>query len=101
QIFTENLMLVAPGGTLIFNGKPSKAVTRWINFQRNTALTGPNGAAATFQCAIPLAELSGQPIVAMLQQYADPQRKLAGLVCRYTYFRSLQKINTFKYSPSD
>lgn len=97
QVFTDNLMLQI-GQDVIFNAKPTKAVTRWINFQRNTFLSGPNGAAGTFQCVIPLADLDGQAIVPILQRYAVPGKTLAGLVFRYTLFRSLQKINTFKYA---
>lgn len=97
QIFTENLMLQDANGQVLFNAKPSKAITRWVNFQRNTLLTGPNGAAGTFQCVVPLSELQGQPIVDLLQQYPVAGKTLAGLVFRYTLFRSLQEINTFKY----
>ena len=97
QVFTENLMLQDANGQVLFNAKPSKAITRWINFQRNVALTGPNGAAGTFQCVVPLSELQGQPIVSLLQQYPVPGKTLAGLVFRYTLFRSLQEINTLKY----
>lgn len=97
QVFTDNLMLQV-GQNIIFNAKPTKAITRWINFQRNTLLNGPNGAAGTFQCVIPLSDLEGQAIVPILQAYALPGKTLAGLVFRYTLFRSLQQINTFKYA---
>jgi len=100
QVYGDNLRL-EQNGQVIFKGKPSKAVTRWINFQRNTFLTGPNGAAATFQSTIPITDLQGQPILDIFRQYADPNKTLAGLVFRYTMFRSLQEISTFKYSDND
>lgn len=96
QVFSDNLMLEKDGQALM-NGKPSKGATRWINFQRNTALNGPNGAAAMFQCVVPLAALAGQPIAGLLPATSPSGRPLAGVVFRYNIFRSLQPINTFKY----
>lgn len=100
QVFTDNLAMMT-GTQIIFNGKPSKAMTRWINFARNANLTGPNGAAATFQCVIPLAELQGQMILQGLPTTNPSTGKaLAGIVCRYTLYRPLQVYNYFKYTPS-
>jgi hypothetical protein len=96
QVFTDFLSLQFQN-TFLMSGKPSKASTRWINFQRNANLTGPNGAAATFQCAIPLDELTGQPILAGMPTTSPDGRALAGVVCQYSMFRSMQPINTFKY----
>ncbi len=100
QVFSDNLLL-EKDGTAILSGNPSKAVTRWINFQRNTAINGPNGAAGTFQCTVPLSEIQDEPIFAMMQPYLDQSKQLAGIVFRYTMFRSMQKINTFKYNNAD
>jgi hypothetical protein len=99
QIFADFLTL-EKSGEAIFSGKPSKSVTRWINFQRNTNLGGPNGAAGSFQCVVPLEEIAGQPIVEILSQ-GNEGKPLAGLVFRYVLYRNLQKINTFKYSQSE
>lgn len=100
QVFTDNLAMMTDT-QVVFNGKPSKAMTRWINFQRNANLTGPNGAAATFQCVVPLSELKGQAILEGLPAKSPSTGKaLAGIVCRYTLYRPLQVINYFKYTPA-
>lgn len=96
QVFTDFLSLTF-NEEFLMSGKPSKASTRWINFQRNANLTGPNGAAATFQCVIPLSELQGQPILTGMPQTSPTGQALAGVVCQYSMFRSMQAINTFKY----
>jgi len=99
QVFTDNLAMMTDT-QVVFNGKPSKAMTRWINFQRNANLTGPNGAAATFQCVVPLSELQGQAILQGLPSKSTSGKALAGIVCRYTLYRPLQVINYFKYTPA-
>lgn len=99
QIFSDSLTL-EKNGEAIFNGKPSKSGTRWINFQRNTNLGGPNGAAGSFQCIVPIEEIEGQPIVEILSQ-GNEGKPLAGLVFRYVIYRNLQKINTFKYAQAE
>jgi hypothetical protein len=96
QIFTDFLSM-ASGGQFLFSGKPTKGVTRWINFQRNNNLSGPNGAAATFQMSIPLAELQGQPILQGMPTTSPEGKPLIGITCRFTLYRPLQKINVFKY----
>lgn len=93
-IIADSLML-ARDGTALLAGVPSKAVTRFINFQRNTQLNGPNGAGCMFQCTIPLAQLSGS-LVSQLPQTQGGQ-PLTGVVFRYYLFRPLQEINTFQY----
>lgn len=99
QVFTDFLSLKSSqADRFLFSGKPTKAATRWINFQRNTMLSGPNGAAATFQCAIPLSELQGQDILKGMPAQSPDGLPLIGIVCRYVLYRSLQKINTFKYA---
>ncbi|WP_341837017.1 hypothetical protein WJU16_03910 [Chitinophaga pollutisoli] len=98
QVFTDALSLMS-GDNVVFSGKPSKAMTRWINFTRNGALTGPNGAAAMFQCVLPLNVLQGQSILQGMPSASPDGRPLAGIVCRYTIYRPLQKINVFKYNP--
>lgn len=100
QVFTDFLSLTY-NQTFLMSGKPSKASTRWINFQRNANLTGPNGAAATFQCVVPLAELTGQPILEGMPTTSPDGRALTGVVCQYSMFRSMQPINTFKYEGQD
>jgi hypothetical protein len=95
QVFSDSLTLEQDGKAL-FTAKPTKAVTRWINFQRNTGLNGPNGASCLFQCAVPIEALQGQPILDRLADGPSGER-LQGLVFRYIFFRPLQKINTFKY----
>ncbi len=96
QVFTDFLSLTY-NQQFLMSGKPSKASTRWINFQRNANLTGPNGAAATFQCVVPLSELTGQPILEGMPTTSPDGRALTGVVCQYSMFRSMQPINTFKY----
>lgn len=96
QVFTDFLSLQFQNSFLM-NGKPTKASTRWINFQRNANLTGPNGAAATFQCVVPLSELTGQEILEGMPKTSPDGRALTGVVCQYSMFRSMQPINTFKY----
>lgn len=99
QVFTDNLAMMTDT-QIVFNGKPSKAMTRWINFTRNANLTGPNGAAASFQCVVPLSELQGQAILQGLPATSPTGKALAGIVCRYTLYRPLQVYNYFKYTPS-
>lgn len=99
QIFADFLTLQSSqAAAFLFSGKPTKAITRWVNFQRNTMLSGPNGAAATFQMAVPLSELQGQDILKGLPPASPEGTPLAGIVCRLVLYRSLQKINTFKYA---
>ncbi|MDB4947922.1 MAG: hypothetical protein JWM27_571 [Gemmatimonadetes bacterium] len=98
QVFADYLTL-AQGGKALFSGKPCKAVTRWINFFRNAYLYGPNGAAGTFQCVVPLSDLAGQPIVQQLPPRDGEGRPLAGLVLRYVMYRPLQPINVFNHAP--
>lgn len=100
QVLADSLMLSLDGSALLA-GPPSKAVTRFINFQRNTQLNGPNGAGCMFQCMIPRAQLTGS-LVAQLPPTQNGQ-PLTGVVFRYYMFRPLQEINTFQYSdnPSD
>lgn len=100
QIFADALTLLS-GDTTVMSGKPSKAVTRWINFQRNTNLSGPNGASACFQSVVPLSDLQGQPIVDWLPKTNAAGANLAGVVFRYYMYRPLQVINTFKYDDAD
>lgn len=99
QVFADALTLML-GDTQLFSGKPSKSATRWVNFQRNTALNGPNGAGACFQSVVPIADLAGQPIVAALPPKNGDGAALAGIVFRYYMYRPLQPINTFNY-PKD
>lgn len=96
MIFSDMLTL-EKNGQAIFSGKPTKTVTRWINFQRNTNLTGPNGAGGAMQCVVPLSELAGQPILGYLPIQGPNGERLAGIVFRYYLYRPLQPINTFKY----
>lgn len=96
QVFTDFLSLQFENSFLM-TGKPTKASTRWINFQRNANLTGPNGAAATFQCVVPLSELTDQAILGAMPKTSPDGRALTGVVCQYSMFRSMQPINTFKY----
>lgn len=96
QVFTDFLSLQFENSFLM-TGKPTKASTRWINFQRNANLTGPNGAAATFQCVVPLSELIDQAILGAMPKTSPDGRALTGVVCQYSMFRSMQPINTFKY----
>ena len=100
QIFADALTLTS-GNTTLMSGKPSKSVTRWINFQRNTNLGGPNGAAACFQSVVPISDLQGQPILSSLPKTGPSGAALAGIVFRYYIYRPLQVINTFKYDDAD
>lgn len=99
QVFTDYLSLMS-GDNVVFSAKPSKAMTRWINFFRNGALTGPNGAAAMFQCVIPLDQLTGQAILQGMPDTSPTGQPLAGIVCRYTIYRPLQMINVFMKWPT-
>jgi hypothetical protein len=96
QVFTDFLSLLS-GDEFLFSGQPTKASTRWINFQRNINLRGPNGAAGTFQCMVPLSQLKGQDILQGMPAQSPDGRALTGIVCQYSMFRSLQPINTYKY----
>ncbi|HEX2081481.1 MAG TPA: hypothetical protein VHG08_27505, partial [Longimicrobium sp.] len=100
QVLAESLLLARDGKALLA-GPPSKAVTRFINFQRNFSLNGPNGAGCLFQSLVPLEQLTGT----LVDQLPKTQggRPLTGLVFRYYLFRPLQEINTFQdaYSPND
>ncbi len=99
QIYADFLSLKSSqAASFLFSGKPTKGATRWVNFQRNTMLNGPNGAAASFQMSIPLAELQGQDILNGMPSVSPEGAPLAGIVCRLVMYRSLQKINTFKYA---
>lgn len=100
QVFADALTLLS-GQTTVFSGQPSKSATRWINFQRNINLNGPNGAAACFQSVVPISALQGQPILNYLPKTSPDGTALAGIVFRYYMYRPLQKINTFKYSTQD
>jgi hypothetical protein len=74
---------------------------RWINFQRNTSLGGSNGGAGTFQMAVPLSALQGQPILQAFPTTSPEGNALIGLVFRYTIFRGLQEISVYKYPNND
>ncbi len=96
QVFTDFMSLIS-GDTAIFMGKPSKGMTRWIDFFRNGNLKGPNGASAMFQCVLPLSELKDAPILTGMPQASPTGQKLTGIVIRYTVYRPLQIYNVFKY----
>ena len=100
QVIAAMLVLTQNGQT-IMQGPPSKAVTRWVNFQRNARLPGPNGAAGTFQCTIPVSALQGQPILQYLPQTGPAGVALAGVVFRYTLARALQPINYYNHPDND
>lgn len=93
-VLADSLMLARDGAALLA-GPPSAAVTRFINFQRNTQLSGPNGAGCMFQCMVPISQLTGS-LASQLPQTQDGQ-PLTGVVFRYYLFRPLQEINTFQY----
>jgi hypothetical protein len=99
QVIADFLTLTGTDGNAIMTGKPSKAVTRWVNFQRNARLGGPNGAGACFHCVVPASVLKGQPILQFLSPPGSPPP--AGVVCRYYMCRSLQPINTLKYDDAE
>jgi hypothetical protein len=99
QVFADSLLL-QDGDRPLLLGKPSKAVTRWINFQRNTNLGGPNGAGCALQCVVPLDQLRGQPILDFFAQGKPLPPTFRGVVFRYYVGRSLQVINTYKYPGS-
>jgi hypothetical protein len=100
QIHADALTL-EKSGTALLTGKPTKASTRWINFQRNTTLRGANAAAGSFQCVIPIDEVVDQPIVEMLSRENPFAKPVKGIVFRYCIYRSLQKISAFKYPDID
>jgi hypothetical protein len=97
QIFTDFLTLEKDGQAL-FTAKPTKSVTRWINFQCNTNLPGPNGAGGYFYCVIPADELQGQPILQMMARAYPSLVPPQGILFRSYIYRPLQKINTLKYA---
>ncbi len=100
QIHANSLTL-EKGGAALLMGKPSKACTRWINFQRNTELRGANGAAGTFQCVVPVEELKGQPILETFSRGNLLAKSIKGVVFRYSIFRALQKISAFKFPDTE
>ena len=95
SIVVADSLMLARDGTALLAGPPGKAVTRFINFQRNTQLNGPNGAGCMFQCTVPIGQLTGS-LVAQLPRTQGGQ-PLTGIVFRYYLFRPLQEINTFQY----
>ncbi|HEU4454981.1 MAG TPA: hypothetical protein VFR81_18095 [Longimicrobium sp.] len=99
MIMTQ-FLTVAKDGLALLSGLPTKAVTRFINFQRSYTLGGPNGAGCLFQSIVPVAAL---PADAPLLARFPPERggvPLTGVVFHYYLYRPLQVINTFKYSDS-
>lgn len=97
QIFADALTLEKDGEALM-TGRPSKACTRWVNFQRNTRLHGPNGAGGTFYCTVPLDAIAGQPVAKLMQRVPAPAGKvLAGVQVRYVLYRAFQPINVYKF----
>jgi hypothetical protein len=99
QVFADALLL-QQGSSALMLGKPTKAVTRWINFQRNTNLRGPNGAGCALQCAVPVEQLQNQPILDLFGQGKPLPANFRGVVFRYYVGRSLQEINTYN-DPGD
>lgn len=97
MVMTEYLT-VAKDGQALLSGLPTKAVTRFINFQRSYTLGGPNGAGCLFQSIVPLAALPPDtPLVARFPAELNGE-SLTGVVFHYYLYRPLQVINTFKYS---
>ena len=69
--------------------------------KRNLYLGQSYRGAATFQCVVPLEELfdegKAQPILKILRNHCPPDKKLKGLVFKYTLCRSIPKINRIDY----
>lgn len=97
MIMTQ-FLTVAKGGQALLSGLPTKAVTRFVNFQRSYTLGGPNGAGCLFQSIVPLSALpSDTPLLARFPDQREGV-PLTGVVFHYYLYRPLQVINTFKYS---
>lgn len=97
QMIADSFM-IAQNDESILSGTPSKASTRWINFQRNVSIGASGGASASFFHTIDLADLQGQPILDTFTQNGVDTENLAGAMVRYNLYRSMQKINAFDYS---
>jgi hypothetical protein len=102
QIFADNLLLEDPRSEILLSrelnengvykggGQPSKASTYWLNFQRNVALSGPAGAAGTFQTVVKFEDgVQCQALKELFERYrpAGETRALSGVVFRFSMFR--------------
>ncbi|HET7228919.1 MAG TPA: hypothetical protein VFJ16_02920 [Longimicrobium sp.] len=103
SMVVTQFLTVAKDGQALLSGLPTKAVTRFINFQRSYTLNGPNGAGCLFQSIVPVSALP--PGTPLLARFAPAQGgvPLTGVIFHYYLYRPLQVINTFKFSdaPSD
>lgn len=102
QIFADIMALRDSQGNSLFQGAPSKAVTRWINFFRNANLQGSAGASGVFQHVIPISNFQDpgvQKILTALGYTATNQPvNPAGFVVRYSIYQTIPPISPMNYS---
>lgn len=96
QVFADNLLLQL-GDEILLSGKPTKAATRWINFQRNIGLNGSAGASATFQCVVPLEDIQNEKILTFIRKYQEQGKVLKGVTFRYNMSRSIEPISNINH----
>lgn len=105
QIFADVFSLRDSSGNALFQGKPSKAVTRWINFQRNVNLTASAGASGLFQSVIPISNFSDPGIQTMLTNLGmdinNLPGNLKGFMVRYTIYKTIPPITPDDYPDND
>lgn len=108
QIFADTFAIRLNNQNLL-EGKPSKGVTRWINFGRNVGLMNTRSSAmasAIFQSVIPVSDFSNPGMQTMLKALnLDPNNlppNLGGFVVRYCFYRVIpQQANALLYPDPD
>ncbi|MES2382805.1 MAG: hypothetical protein V4538_17290 [Bacteroidota bacterium] len=105
QIFADVFSLRDSSGNALFQGKPSKAVTRWINFQRNANLNASAGASGLFQSVIPISDFSDPGVQNTLKSLgmdtSNLPSNLKGFMVRYTVYKTIPPITPSNYPDND
>lgn len=96
QIIADVMSLRDTNGNALFQGPPSKAVTRWINFFRNANLTASAGASGVFQHVIPIDDFTDPGVQDVLKSLGMDTTKLPanlkGFVVRYAIYKTIPPI---------
>jgi hypothetical protein len=105
QIFADVFSLRDSSGNALFQGKPSKAVTRWINFQRNVNLNASAGASGVFQSVIPISDWTDPAVQSVLTNLGmNPNSlpaNLQGFVVRYNIYKTIPPIWPWNFTKPD
>ncbi len=96
--FIASNVLLEKNDEALMSGTPSKGSTRYINFQRNVALTASAGASTVVFHTIPKEELADQEILKVLGMAVTGRADFKGVMIRYSLYRSIPPINGFDYS---